>query len=61
MLINGAAVMEGLEMDEFIVNIAKGIILLGTLNSFSPRFFFFFDPALLGFSSKSVEMLQDSS
>jgi hypothetical protein len=43
-------------MDKFIADIAKEIILLKTLNSFSPRFSFFTNPALLGFFDKNVEM-----
>jgi hypothetical protein len=37
-----------LEIDKLTVDIAKGIILLKTLNSLSPRSFSFINPALLG-------------
>jgi hypothetical protein len=61
MLINNTAIMKDLEMDEFVTIIIEGIILLRVLNSFSSRFFFFLDPAFLGFFGKSVKVLQDSS
>jgi hypothetical protein len=46
-----------LKMNELTVDIVKEIIiLLGAFNSLSPRFFFFFDPALLGSPNKTVKV-----
>jgi hypothetical protein len=46
-----------LEMDELAADVAEEVgILLGVLNSLSPRSFFFFDPALLGSPGKTAEM-----
>jgi hypothetical protein len=51
-----------LEMDKLAADITKGVdILLEILNSFSPRFFSFINPTLLGFPDKSVKMLQSNS
>jgi hypothetical protein len=51
-----------LEIDELAVNAVKGVnIFLKTLNSLSPRSFSFINPALLGFSSRNVKILQGSS
>jgi hypothetical protein len=56
-LTDSAAIVEGLEIDEFVIIIAERVILSEALNSSSPRFSFFFNPALLGFSNKSVKVL----
>jgi hypothetical protein len=61
MLTDSITVMEGLEMDEFVATIIEGIILLRALNSPSPRFSSFLNPALLGFPGRSVEMPQGNS
>jgi hypothetical protein len=60
-LTDGAAVMKGLEMDEFVTTIIKKIILSEALNSPSSRFFSFFNPALLNFPNRNVKILQNSS
>jgi hypothetical protein len=60
-LTDNAAVVGGLEMDEFIIIIIEGVILSGALNSLSPRFSFFFNPAFLDSPNKSAEMLQGNS
>jgi hypothetical protein len=44
-------------MDEFAADAIKRAVLLKTLNSLSSRFFSFFNPALLGFPNKNVEVL----
>jgi hypothetical protein len=48
-------------MDELAADITEGVILLGILNSFSPRSSFFTDLALLGSFNKNIEMPQGSS
>jgi hypothetical protein len=46
-----------LEIDKLATDAAKGIdILLEIFNSFSPRFFSFFNPALLGSPDRIVKM-----
>jgi hypothetical protein len=61
MLTDGAAVVEGLEMDELVATAAEGVISSGALNSPSPRSSSFLDPALLGSPDRSVEVPQGSS
>jgi hypothetical protein len=56
-LTDNATVMKGLEINEFITIITKGIILSGALNSPSSRFFSFFNPAFLDSPNKSVKVL----
>jgi hypothetical protein len=47
-----------LKINELTVGAAEKInILLVAFNSLSPRFFFFFNPALLGSSGKNVKVL----
>jgi hypothetical protein len=61
MLTDGTAIVEGLEMDELVIIAVKGVILSEALNSFSPRFFSFLNPALLGSPDRSVKVSQGSS
>jgi hypothetical protein len=42
MLTDSAIIVKGLKIDELVITVAKGVILLKTLNSPSSRSFFFF-------------------
>jgi len=55
-LTNNTTVIKGLEIDELIIIIIKGIILLEALNSLSFRFFSFFNLALLGLPDRIAKI-----